>query len=622
MKYEALAKDIIRLVGGQENIMDLTHCMTRLRFNLKDSSKADKEQIQELQGVINVLEKGGQFQVVIGTHVEEVYQTILTLIPLKTTDSTTDQAEAGESKNLINRFFDILSGIFIPIVGALAGAGMLKAILAVSTAFGWIDTTSQTYTILFMISDVVFYYLPFFIAISAAKKFNTNVFLALIFAGMLVHPTLTELKALGEPVALFGIPMRLATYSTSVIPIILIVFFQSYVERFAKKISPNAVKIFLVPVITILITAPVGLLLLGPIGSIFGDYLALGFNFLNERVSWLVPTLVGGLFPLLVMTGMHYSIGAAQAVQRASVGYATILAPGALASNMAQSAAVLAVAVKTKDKKLKTLATSVGLSALCGVTEPALYGVTLEYKKPLYATMAAGAIAGFYAGITSMKAWSAGTSNIFSLPIYIGEDNSFMNACITVGIALVLGFTFSFILHKDPIAQVEPTKEMFEDETANELTEKTYAVYAPVAGTIVPLTEVKDEAFSTLAMGNGVAIDPTDNRIYAPFDGTVEMIFKTKHAIGLKNAQGVELLIHIGMDTVQLAGQYFTTHVLVGDQVQKGQLLIEFDRDAISKAGYSCITPVIVTNSMEYLEILETTNDEIFQEELLLTIIK
>ena len=616
MKYEKLAKEILREVGGSSNIVSLAHCMTRLRLNLKDDSKIDINKVKEIDGVVGSVNKGGQFQVIIGTHVEDVYNEVCQIGKITNSEGG---SQGEKRKKGLGSVFDIIAGIFMPIVGALAGSGMLKAILSVLVATNSIDVESQTYMILFMISDVVFYYLPFFIAVSAAKKLKCNPFLSLIFAGMLLHPDFVNMRTEGIAVSFFGLPLRLAIYSTSVVPIILIVFLQSYVEKWAKKVSPNAVKTFLVPLITILITAPLGLIVLGPLGAIFGDYLALFFEFLNGKISWIVPTLVGGLAPLLVMTGMHYSLGAVQATQRATVGYATILAPGMMASNMSQAAAILAVSVKTKDKELKTLASSCGITALCGITEPGLYGITLKYKRPLYATMLAGSIAGFYAGITNVKAWSAGTSNIFSLPIYIGEDHSFINICITVIIALVLGFVFSYIFHKDE--EVEEVIQNTQLDT-NPILDSKLEVFSPLKGKLVDLENVNDEAFSSLVMGKGIAIEPEEGVIVAPFDGKVEMLFNTKHAIGLKSTEGVELLIHIGIDTVKLGGKYFETFVKVDDEVKKGKKLLEFNMDMIKDEGYDCVTPIIVSNSNDYLEVIEKNVTQIEKEEKLLTILK
>ncbi|MBU5594310.1 beta-glucoside-specific PTS transporter subunit IIABC [Amphibacillus sp. MSJ-3] len=616
MKYEKLAKEIIKEVGGSDNIVSLTHCITRLRFQLKNEENVDQNRVKNLSGVVSCVNKGGQFQVVIGTHVEDVYHAIMSVANIDGDSSSTPE----EKKGPIASFFDTIAAIFVPIIGALAGAGMLKAILSLATTFNWVTPESQTYTILYMVSDIVFYYMPFFLAISAAKKFKTSQYLALIFAGMLVHPTLIGLKDAGDAVSLFGVPMYMATYTSSVIPIILIVYFQSYIEKIAKKISPKAVKTFLVPIITILIVAPVGLLLLGPIGAFVGEYVATFFNFLDQRVSWLVPTLVGAFNPLLVMTGMHYSVGAAQAVQRATVGYTTIYSPGALSSNMAQAAAVFAVAIKSKKKETIALASSCASTAICGITEPALYGVTLKLKRPLYATMLAGGIAGLYAGLTGVKAYSAGTSTIFTLPIYLGPDNSFFHAAITVGIALVLGFVFSYLFHKDE-ETVEKTEEKVEQAEGIE-TRDNEKVYAPLEGKTVELAKVNDAAFSTSAMGKGIAIEPSQGVVYAPFNGKVEALFKTKHAIGLKSDQGVELLIHIGIDTVKLEGKYFEALVSINETVKKGQELIRFDIEKIREAGYDCITPIIITNSNDYLDIIETSRETVTRDNGLLTVIK
>jgi PTS system beta-glucosides-specific IIC component len=608
MKYEKLAEEILENVGGRENVISLTHCITRLRFQLKDDSVADKEKVKNVDGVVSCVNKGGQFQVVIGTHVEEVYKAVCKVGKI--------QDEPGEvskeKKGIINAFFDTIAGIFVPIIGALAGAGMLKAILSLAITFHWVSPDSQTYIILYMVSNIVFYYMPFFLAVSAARKFECSQFLALIFAGMLVHPALIGLKDAGDPVSLLGIPMKIATYTSSVIPIILIVYFQSYIEKFAKKISPNAVKTFVVPIVTILLVAPVGLLVLAPVGSFIGDYVAVFFNFLNAKASWIVPTLVGALNPLLVMTGMHYSVGAAQAVQRATVGYTTIYSPGALVSNMSQAASVFAVSIKSKDKDIKALASSCAATAVCGITEPALYGITLKYKRPLYATMLAGGIAGFYAGITGVKAYSAGTSTVFALPIYLGPDNSFMNACIAVCISFVLGFVFTYIFYKDEKSEITKQQSVYNQSV----------VYAPAKGKLVALKDVKDEAFSSMAIGKGIAIEPSEGAVYAPFDGKVEMLFQTKHAIGLKSEDGVEALIHIGIDTVKLDGKYFETFVSVNDTVERGQKLIEFDAAKIKEAGYDCSILLIITNTTEYLDVIESDKENTNLQETVLTILK
>lgn len=616
MKYENLAKQIIEKVGGADNVSNLTHCMTRLRFNLKDDKMANEAEVKKIDGVVGCVNKGGQFQVIIGTHVQDVYEAIQSIGNF--TDGDSSNKSDNKDGKIVAKVLDTIAGIFTPIVGALSGAGMVKAILALSTTFGWLTSSSQTYYILNFISDSVFYFLPFLLAFSAAKKFNCSPYLAATFAGVLLHPNLVALKTAGEAVHFLGIPVTMATYSSSVIPIILIVWFQSYIEKFARKISPNAIKTFLVPLITILVVAPVALTALGPLGAILGGYLAKGFTFLNDRASWVVPFLVGTLAPLLVMTGMHYSLASVQVAQRAAMGYGTVLAPGMLSSNMAQAAATLAVSIRAKNKDLKSLASTSAITAFMGITEPALYGVTLKYKRPLVATMIGGGAAGLYAGITGIKTYASGTSSILSLPIYIGGGNmsSFYNAIITAGIAIVVSFSISFILG------VKEDDENNKEEKVVEPLNKKTVINAPLKGVVVPLSQVDDDAFSSEAMGKGVAIIPDEGKLYSPFSGKVAAIFNTKHAIGLVSDDGVEVLIHVGIDTVKLEGKYFKTTLKTGDAVKEGDLLLEFDSQAIKEAGYDIITPVIITNTDKFLEVLETEDTIADTNKGLITVIR
>lgn len=613
MKYESLVRAILNEIGSEHNIASVTHCMTRLRFTLKDDSKANIDHVKNIAGVVGCVNKGGQFQIVIGTHVADVYNDLVQIAHIQNENTTKKKFEASQ-------IFDLIAGIFMPIVGALAGAGMVKAILAVCVAASWITTESQTYTLLYMISDIVFYYLPLFLAFSAAKKFKVNPYVALIFAGMLVHPTFSGLRTAGEAVYFLGMPVKMATYTSSVIPIILIVAFQALVEKLVKKWTPDAIKIFFVPMMTILIVAPVGLIVLGPLGSILGGYLSTFFTFLDQKISWVVPTLVGGLAPLLVMTGMHYSLGAAQSVQRATVGYATILAPGMIASNMAQAAATFAVSIKTKNKELKTLASSCAATAICGITEPALYGVNMKLKRPLYATMLAGGCAGLYAGITGVKAWSAGTSNIFALPIHIGPDNSFMNACITVAIALILGFVFSYLFYKEP--QTTENLIASSDNSPAKSLNKKLVIHSPAAGQLIPLEQVKDDTFASGALGQGCALIPESGEFGSPVKGKVAMLFETKHAIGLIAEDGTEVLIHIGLDTVKLNGEHFTAKVKTGDAVEVGTPLVQVDLKAVRDAGYDLVTPVLITNSAEVLDVVENSREHVEAGDEILTVIR
>lgn len=452
---EKLINEILRAVGGKENILSATHCITRLRFHLADTKKADIETVKKIDGVVGCVYKAGQFQVIIGPQVNEVYNDLIRMTGLKNEPAVDAKTEdSAEKKNIFSRLVDTMASIVMPMIGPLAGAGMIKAILSLLTQFALISKDSQTYQLFYLVADGVFYYMPFFLAFSAGKKFKCNPYLSLIFAAMLVHPNYMAMKTAGEAVKLFGfLPVTLASYTSSVVPIILIVYFQSIVENFFAKITPKAIKVFFVPMVTILITVPVGYVVLGPLGSIVGTYLAKGFTALDTYASWLCPTLVGGLCPLLVMTGMHYALGSAQSIQRATLGYATILAPGMVCSNMAQSAATFGVALKSKNPELKSLASTVGVTALCGITEPTLYGVGLKYKTPLYCAMAGGALGGLFAGLMHVKQWAYGTSTIFALAVYLGEDNSFVYMCIAVAIAMLSAFILSYLTFKDPVQE-------------------------------------------------------------------------------------------------------------------------------------------------------------------------
>ena len=460
-----LASDVLAAVGGKENVASVTHCITRLRFHLKDAGIPNTEEVKKIPGVLSVVEAGGQYQVVIGPAVAEVYAEVCKLGGFAVQETINENLDKPKekltAKNLFSKLCDTMSGIVMPMIGPLAGSGMIKAILAILVQFNLINTGSQTYQIFYMVADGVFYYMPFFLAFSSGKKFGCNPYLSLVLAAMLVNPTYLGMRTAGEAVKLFGfLPVTLASYTSSVVPIILIVWFQSVVEKFVTKHIPKAIKVFVVPMIVLLVTVPVGFVVLGPLGSILGNYLAAFFTFLDTKISWLVPMLVGGLCPLLVMTGMHYAVGTAQSLQRATMGYATILAPGMICSNMAQSAATFGVALKSKNQEVKTLASSVGVTALCGITEPTLYGIGMKYKTPLYCAMAGGAIGGLYAGIMQVKQWAYGTSTIFALPVYLGEDNSFLHICIAVAIAMLSAFVLSYLTFKDPKDDaIEETKE-------------------------------------------------------------------------------------------------------------------------------------------------------------------
>lgn len=618
MSYEVLAKEIIEKVGGASNVSAVAHCMTRLRFNLKDDSKVNLETVKAIDGVVGAVNKGGQFQVIIGTHVSKVFDAIQAVGNFD--QSSSDEPE--EKKSVASQILDAIAGTFSPIIPAIAGSGMIKALLAVLTTFNWLSTDSQTYYILNFVSDATFYFLPFLLAFSASKKFKCSPYVAAALAGILLHPNLGALAELGNPVQYFGLPVTLATYSSSVIPIILIVWVQSYVEKYAKKYSPNSVEIFLAPMITMLVMSILALVVLGPIGAIAGDYLAQGFTFLDEKASWLVPTIIGALCPLLVMTGMHYSLVPICLAQLATLGYDSFLSPGMMVSNIAQGVAAAVVAFKAKDQNMKSIAASSAITGVMGITEPALYGVNLPLKTPLYSAMIGGGCAGLYAGITGIRAFASSSPGLAALPVFIGGEgmSNFINAIISVAIAIVVTAVAALVLVKIEVPESKEN-EIKEAKKDNIQLNKKVIIQSPMIGTVLPLSQVSDEAFASEAMGKGIAIIPEEGKVFSPVDGTIAMVFGTKHAIGLVSESGVEVLIHVGIDTVKLNGQHFNAYVKSGQVVKKGDLLLEFDMDAIKEAGFSLETPVIITNTQQYLDIIETEESLIQVNKELLTII-
>ena len=567
--------------------------------------KADVEAIKKSKGVQGVVTKNGQFQVVIGTDVGNVCDEIKKLGKFEENAA----ADSTEKNGIIAAFFGTLTAIFQPIIPALAGSGMIKALLALLVALKLVDPGSQTYQIFNAFGDALFSFMPFILAFSAAKRFKCNPYVSAVLAGVLLHSSFTGLNT-GDPVHLFGfIPVTMISYGGSVVPILLIVWVQSYIEKFANKISPKPVKIFLAPMITIIVTGIIGITIAGPLGNLVGQVIAIGFNWLNDYAGWVIPVLMGTFCPFFVMTGMHYCFAPIQTIQYATLGYGTILGPGMLASNIAQGTAALVVGIKSKNKDLKQLGFSSGVTGLMGITEPALYGVNLRLKKPLYASMIGGCAAGLYAGITGIHTFSSTTAGIFALPVYIGGEGfgNVMNAAITIVISMVVTAIATFIIgFDDPVdAETDDVSSIEEKKNTPVKAEGIkLTVDSPLEGKIIPLSEVQDEVFSNEIVGKGAAVVPEKGEVHAPSEGEIISIFDTGHALGIRTKDGIELLIHIGLNTVDLKGKYFQIHAKEGDHVKKGDLLISFDMDAIRKAGYDITTPVLVSNTADYMDIL------------------
>lgn len=614
-KYENLAAEIVEKVGGTGNVSAVRHCQTRLRFTLRDTAKADKDGIQSLDGVAQVVESGGMFQVVIGMHVAEVFEEVEKLIPAKEAGAS-PEAGKGEKMSPVNFAIDFVSSVFQPIVPALSGAGMLKALMALLTVFHLVDSSSQTYYILNFFADAVFTFLPLLLAYTTAKRMRCNVVLAIAVAGIMCHPNWAALVAAGEPVKFFGlIPFYLVAYTSTVIPVILVIVVQSFVEKALNKVIPKAVNLVFVPMFTFLIMGTLAMSVLGPVGEYVGEGLALVFNWLSTNASWAPSVLIGGLLPVMVMFGLHHAVAPLGSMQMASLGFDSIFGPGCVCSNIAQGTAALVVGMRTKDSKTKQLGFSTGTTALMGITEPVLYGLNLPKKYPLFAAMIGGGLGGLYAGITHTHRFATGSSGIPAVLLYIGDDTMtyFWNIIISLGITIVATAVITFVLS----LKYENRKEASEDisaaipgtEAAAEAEKNTMsviehteagAVYAPVSGNVVAMENIPDPTFSAGVLGWTLGVEPSEGVVYAPFDGKVEQAADTGHAVGLVSADGLEVLIHIGVDTVEMGGTGFDMKVKEGDEVKAGQTLMAFDRRAIADAGHPDVAVVIVLNADEY----------------------
>ncbi len=620
MDYKKLGYDLLPLVGGVDNISKLTHCATRLRFEFCDRSKVDKTAIENTPGVISVVEKGGQFQVVVGNDVPITYRVLINEMGGTAAKSSSESSsdDEKEKSGIITNIISVISTTFTPVIPALIGGGMIKAVLSILVLCG-LDDSSSTYAILNLISDAAFYFMPVLLAYGAAIKFECNPVLAMTLACALLHPTWTGMVSAGEGVDFFHIPVQLVDYSYSVIPIILSVWLMSYVEKFAEKYTPSIIKFFLKPLIILFISVPIALVIIGPLGSFLNSVIEAGANIINAKASWLLPMLMGAFQPFLVLTGTAWAMTPIATVQISSLGYEIVNGPGMLASNIAQGGATLAVALKTKNSQLKQLASSSGFTAVMGITEPCLYGVLLRLKKPFIASMIGGGIGGIYAGLSGLVRYAFVSPGLAALPAFIGANPmNIVHAVITCIISFAAAFAAAWVLGFDEPA--DPDQARKETKPAAKPVSGPASVAAPVNGTCIPLSEVNDAVFSQKILGDGAAIIPSEGKVYAPVNGTVSTVFDTKHAIGLLSEDGVELLIHIGIDTVNLEGKHFTAHVESGQKIKQGDLLVSFDQEQIQKDGYDTVTPILITNTAEFHSIHMNASGNVKVGDVLLTV--
>lgn len=642
-KYESLAKEIVKNVGGKENVSSLTHCITRLRFKLKDESKANDQVIKDMDGVVTVMKSGGQYQVVIGNHVPEVYADVMPLLGME--EGSADRAEDAPSGNLFNRAIDIISGIFQPILGIMAACGMVKGLNALFVALGWYPETCGGYLVLNAIGDGLFNFLPLFLGYTAAKKFNLKPMIGLVIGAIMCYPTIqnTALSNRGEALYtlfsgtmfeskvytdFFGIPLIAMDYTGTVIPVIFVVYFASKCDKFFSKFIPDLVKFFFVPMLTLLISIPVGLLILGPVATFASKIIAEVVMTVRNFSPLLAGAIVGLTWQILVIFGLHWGFIPVYINNIQMNGFDNVMMPF-FACTFATSAVVLAIFFKTKNKQLKEMALPNFISGIFGVTEPAIYGILLPLKKPFIISCIIGGIGGGFYGALNFRKFSMGGMGIFELPAMIEPDGSMGNlivALVGIAITMILAFIVTMILYKEETPKQEEKETLITEKKQQESCEnkmvKQLEIASPIKGTVLKLEKMKDDAFASGVLGKGAAIIPEEGKVYAPTDGVITALFPTLHAIGMQADNGLELLIHIGLDTVQLNGEGFQAMVKQGDRVKKGQLLVTFDKEFIESKGFCLETPVLVTNSDDFLEVIETKQIEISPGDCLITVLQ
>lgn len=596
MDNKELAKKIIEYVGGKENIQSVTHCITRLRFQLSNRDKVDIKALQNLDDVMGAQYQGGQYQIIIGGKVGRVYKEVAVLLPDLAAGEV--QANGNEPKKSIGtRLVDTLSAILVPSLAPVVGGGMLKGLLFLLTTFSWINPEGGTYYILNIASDCMFYFFPFLLAVSSAKKFKTNEYMAISLAGALMYPSILEAAKAGEisSIEFLGfLKIPIIDYSGSIIPIILSVWLMSYVYGFFEDHIPSMITVIFTPLLTLLIMLPIMFFAIAPIGFYIGEYIAIGISWLIDFSPWLAGFVIGASRPLLVLTGMHHAIRPITQQQIATYGFST-MGPMNFMSTMAQASAAFAIYLVIKDKKMKQVSLSSTISGYLGITEPALYGVLIKYRSALLGASLGGGIGGAVGALLGAKSYAPAMPSILSIPVYLGDGTIgfFIGFAVTVVSTIILTLFFSRVFG-------EQKKKSDSNVTS---------IFSPVEGTLYSMSDVADETFRSGVLGKGFAIKPSGNMIVAPVNGIVKTVFETKHAIGIVAEDGMEILIHVGIDTVQLEGKYFDSLCQTGDRVQVGDPLLKFNIDKIEEAGYDTTIITVVTNPEKFTFLSEVCPD-------------
>ncbi|HFU4201073.1 TPA: beta-glucoside-specific PTS transporter subunit IIABC [Streptococcus suis] len=601
MKYKNTALAILKAVGGEKNVLRATHCVTRLRLELKDENIVSDARVKSISGVLGIMKKNGQYQIILGNDVANYYKEFTALGKF---DS--DSVQQVKKANVLEQVIEYIAGSMTPLIPAMLGGGMIKVLVIVLPMLGLLKADSQSISFLAFFGDAPYHFMPIFLAYSASQKLKVTPALAMSVAGILLHPNFVQMVSSGDPLHFLGAPVTPASYGSSVIPILIMVWLMKYIEAVFNKVTPAVTKSFLQPTLVLLVSGFIALVLVGPLGVIVGEGLSQLVEQMHGVAGWLTLAVLGAIMPFIVMTGMHWAF--APIFLAASIATPDVLIlPAMLGSNLAQGAASMAVAFKSKNSNTKQIAFAAGFSALfAGVTEPALYGVTLKYKKPLYAAMIGGGLAGLFVGLTGVKAYLFAVPSLIALPqfIYSEAASNITNAMIAAAISIIVTFILAYFLGID-----EETSTVNLEKVAPGISSRKN-VFSPLSGQILPLEKVNDATFSKKMLGDGVAIIPKDGKVYAPFDGAVTSLFPTKHAIGLTSDEGVELLIHFGLETVELKGRGFVSHVSDGEKVEKGQLMLEVDVEMLVAEGYDIVTPVVVTNTQEYLDVLLLSTKE------------
>ena len=613
MTNKQLANEILKKVGGKENIITYSHCSTRLRFDLKDSSVIDKTGLEQTEGVLSIMNVAGQTQIILGSQVQYIYEELQTLLP-QGDSSAAKPSEHKKKKGFWGTALEIISSLFTPLIDVLIGAGILKGILSICTATGLLTSTDGTYQILNAAGDSLYYFLPVVLAITCSKRLKTNLFVSVTIAGALLYPNLTALYDAGTAITFLGIPVHLTAFKSSVFPIIFAILLLSYVEKALKKLLPDSIRSRIAPFFSLLIVVPITIIIFGPLGSMLSDAIANFYMNLYDFNPIIAGGFIGAIAQILVIFGIHWGLFPIIFSNIEKFGFDTILAVFG-PSIIAQSGAAFGVWMKTKNKRLKQIASPAAIMGFFGISEPAIYGITLKYRKAFACAVVGGGIGGAISGACGARALAVAVAAVPTFPAYFGTGfTGFVVAyfgafLISAVLTYFIGFNDTMIpdSEKDIIPDNTTQNNTFPD-SGNAITLK---MYAPASGKVLSLKKVADPAFASEALGKGAAVIPEDNIIFSPIAGVISAVYPTKHAYGITGKNNEEILIHIGIDTVKLNGRFFKSYVKPGDIVIPGDLIAEADINAIKQAGYDPTIMIIDTSHTEHRQSIILQKDHV-----------